>query len=248
MAPSPGSNGRAVGRGCQASWFQHAWPVSAHRAAGGFSDVLAPPRPKGGRRPRELSLRRHDDALGRRPRGLPGPGRARSTSTPRPRRCTPRPVREAVTAFYRELEEGGDRHWDAWIEKREAVRRKVARFVGAEPDEIAFVPNTSTGINLIADLLEGDGPVLSDELEFPTVTLPWIHRGVLVRFVAGGRGRPAPRVVRGGRGAARGHDRDQPRAVLERLPPGPRRVRPPQGPAPPGGVRQPVGRAPSRWT
>jgi len=95
----------------------------------------------------------------------------------------PRPVREAVTAFYRELEEGGDRHWDAWLEKREAVRRKVARFVGAEPDEIAFVPNTSTGINLIADLLEGDGPVLSDELEFPAVTLPWIHRGVLVRFV-----------------------------------------------------------------
>ena len=75
-------------------------------------------------------------------------------------------------------------HWDAWLEKREAVRRNVARFVGAQPDEIAFVPNTSTGINLIADLLEGDGPVLSDELEFPTVTLPWIHRGVPVRFVA----------------------------------------------------------------
>jgi cysteine desulfurase / selenocysteine lyase len=97
---------------------------------------------------------------------------------------TPRPVREAVTAFYRELEEGGDRHWDAWLERREAVRRKVARFVGAQEDEIAFVPNTSTGVNLIADLLEGDGPVLSDELEFPTVTLPWIHRGVPVRFVA----------------------------------------------------------------
>ena len=96
----------------------------------------------------------------------------------------PSPVREAVTAFYRELEEGGDQHWDAWLEKREAVRRNVARFVGAQPDEIAFVPNTSTGINLIADLLEGDGPVVSDELEFPTVTLPWIHRGVPVRFVA----------------------------------------------------------------
>jgi cysteine desulfurase/selenocysteine lyase len=96
----------------------------------------------------------------------------------------PRPVREAASAFYRELEEGGDRHWDAWMERREAVRRKVARFVGAEPGEIAFVPNTSTGVNLIADLLEGDGPVLSDELEFPTVTLPWIHRGVVVRFVA----------------------------------------------------------------
>lgn len=96
---------------------------------------------------------------------------------------TPRPVREAVDAFYRELEKGGDRDWDAWLEKREQVRGKVARFVGAEPDEIAFVPNTSTGINLIADLLEKDGPVLSDELEFPAVTLPWLHRGVPVRFV-----------------------------------------------------------------
>jgi len=33
------------------------------------------------------------------------------------------------------------------------------------------------------DLLENDGAVLSDELEFPAVTLPWIHRGVSVRFV-----------------------------------------------------------------
>ena len=96
---------------------------------------------------------------------------------------TPRPVREAVVAFYRELEQGGERHWESWLSRREAVREKVARFVGAQPSEIAFVPNTSTGINLIADLLEGDGPVLSDELEFPAVTLPWIHRGVLVRFV-----------------------------------------------------------------
>ena len=95
----------------------------------------------------------------------------------------PRPVLEAVTGFYRDLQEGGDRRWGAWMERREAVRRSVARFVGAEPEEIAFVPNTSTGMNLIADLLEGDGPVLSDELEFPAVTLPWIHRGVLVRFV-----------------------------------------------------------------
>ncbi len=101
---------------------------------------------------------------------------------------TPRPVRDAVQAFYRELEEGGDLRWDAWLERREAVRRKVARFVGAEADEIAFVPNTSTGMNLIADLLEGDGPVLSDELEFPAVTLPWIHRGVPVRFVAAAEG------------------------------------------------------------
>jgi selenocysteine lyase/cysteine desulfurase len=101
---------------------------------------------------------------------------------------TPRPVREAVDAFYRELETGGDEHWEAWLERREAVRARVARFVGAEAGEIAFVPNTSSGINLIADLLERDGPVLSDELEFPSVTLPWLHRGVPVRFVTAAEG------------------------------------------------------------
>ena len=101
---------------------------------------------------------------------------------------TPRPVREAVERFYRELEAGGDNQWDAWLAQKEAVRGQVAGFIGAEPDEIAFVPNTSTGINLIADLLERDGPVLTDELEFPTVTLPWLHRGVPVRFVTAAEG------------------------------------------------------------
>ncbi len=101
----------------------------------------------------------------------------------------PRPVREAVDLFYREMEEGGDRQWSRWTARIEAIREAVARFIGAEPGEIAFVPNTSTGINLIADLFEGDGPVLSDDLEFPAVTLPWIHRGVPVHFLPAVDGR-----------------------------------------------------------
>ncbi|HET6896988.1 MAG TPA: aminotransferase class V-fold PLP-dependent enzyme, partial [Vicinamibacteria bacterium] len=59
----------------------------------------------------------------------------------------------------------------------------MATLIGAEAEEIAFVANTSTGMNLIADLVAADGPVLSDELEFPAVTLPWIHRGATVHFV-----------------------------------------------------------------
>ena len=59
---------------------------------------------------------------------------------------------------------------------------------------------------------------------------------------ARGGGRPAPRVLRRGRGPALGHHRDQPRAVLERLPPGPRRVRPDQGEAAPRRLREPVAR------
>ena len=96
----------------------------------------------------------------------------------------PRPVAEAVTRFYRELEHDGDIHWEEWLARQELIRARVAHFVGAQPDEIAFVANTSTGINLIADLLAENGPVLSDELEFPTVTIPWLHRGVAVDFVS----------------------------------------------------------------
>lgn len=96
---------------------------------------------------------------------------------------TPRPVREAVSEFHRELEEDGDLYWESWMEHRERVRERVAALIGAEADEIAFVPNTSTGMNLIVDLLGGDGAVLSHELEFPTVTLPWIHRGIPVHLL-----------------------------------------------------------------
>ena len=95
----------------------------------------------------------------------------------------PPTVRPAVDRFYRALEEGGDVHWDDWMDRREQVRARVATLIGAEAEEIAFVANTSTGMNLIADLVAADGPVLSDELEFPAVTLPWIHRGATVHFV-----------------------------------------------------------------
>lgn len=96
---------------------------------------------------------------------------------------TPLPVHEAVDRFHRELEEDGDIHWEAWIERVGRARASVASLVNADPDEIAFVPNTSTGMNLIVDLLEQDGEVVSDTLEFPAVTLPWVHRGVPVHFV-----------------------------------------------------------------
>jgi selenocysteine lyase/cysteine desulfurase len=96
---------------------------------------------------------------------------------------TPRWVREAVERYLRELEENGDDHWDLWLAQAEVVRERVARFIGAQADEIAFVSNTSEGMNILADLVAPDGPVLSDELEFPTVTLPFVHRGAQIQFV-----------------------------------------------------------------
>ena len=96
---------------------------------------------------------------------------------------TPKWIREAVARYQQELEDRGDDHWDLWLAQMEVVRERVARFIGAQADEIAFVTNTSEGMNILADLVSADGPVLSDELEFPTVTLPFIHRGAQMQLI-----------------------------------------------------------------
>lgn len=84
---------------------------------------------------------------------------------------------DAATSFYRGMMEEGDGLWEEWLDRRERVRERVARFINAEPEEIAFTTNTSAGMNLIADALKGRGSVISCDLEFPVSTWPWIHRG-----------------------------------------------------------------------
>ena len=95
----------------------------------------------------------------------------------------------AATEYYQQMMNDGDIHWDEWLEKREDVRRRVARFINAEPDEIGLTTNTSSGMNLIIDALETHGEVISCDLEFPVSTLPWMNRRIpvhLVQSIAGG--------------------------------------------------------------
>jgi len=94
----------------------------------------------------------------------------------------------AATEYYQQMMNDADTHWDEWLEKREDVRRKVAAFINAEPDEIALTTNTSSGMNVIVDALETHGEVISCDLEFPVTTLPWMNRRIpvhLVKSVAG---------------------------------------------------------------
>jgi selenocysteine lyase/cysteine desulfurase len=94
-----------------------------------------------------------------------------------------RPVAEAATNFYREMMQEGDARWDEWLERRELVRKRIAEFINAEPDEIALTTNTSSGMNIIVDALEGRGDVISCELEFPVSTITWLQRGIRVNRV-----------------------------------------------------------------
>ena len=90
----------------------------------------------------------------------------------------------------------GDIHWDEWLARCEDIRKQVAVFINAEPEEIGFTTNPSSGMNLIVDALEKHGEVISCDLEFPVTTIPWMHRRVPVHFVKSVPGVVGPEDVR----------------------------------------------------
>jgi selenocysteine lyase/cysteine desulfurase len=68
-----------------------------------------------------------------------------------------------------------------------------AKLVGAEKEEIALVPNTSTGLNIAANMLDHPrgSNVVTTDLEYPSVVYPWLKKrlGVGVRYVKNVDGR-----------------------------------------------------------
>ncbi len=94
-----------------------------------------------------------------------------------------RSTAKAGALFYEQMMSEGDVHWDEWLARREQVRARVASFINAEPEEIGFTINTSSGMNLIIDALEKHGEVVSCDLEFPVTTIPWMHRRIPVHLV-----------------------------------------------------------------
>ncbi len=89
------------------------------------------------------------------------------------------PVYERMNGYTRDLLERGLVRYREWGEAVEAVRRSAAHLVNAAPDEIAFAPNTSTGLALIANGIaweQGDN-VVSADCEFPSNLLPWQRLG-----------------------------------------------------------------------
>ena len=93
-------------------------------------------------------------------------------------------VRDAGMQYYQQLhDEPGAGLGNTWSDALERARGQVAQFIGAEPQNIAFVANASSGINLAADLLADRGEVLAHSEEFPSVTLPWQQRGHALKLL-----------------------------------------------------------------
>jgi cysteine desulfurase/selenocysteine lyase len=98
----------------------------------------------------------------------------------------PQPVYEAMQAYlYERWQQGESSSAQGSLQ---AARTRAAQLLGARPEEIALVRNTSHGIMLVADGLDwrpGDNVVCA-ETEFPATVYPWRsleRRGVEVRIV-----------------------------------------------------------------
>ncbi len=105
------------------------------------------------------------------------------------------PVFERMRAYTLDILEYGHSHWREWGVAIEQVREKAARFVNAEPHSMAFAPNTSSGLSMIANGIEwrrGDNIVTAD-CEFPANLIPWLRLerefGVEVRMAREAAGR-----------------------------------------------------------
>jgi len=98
------------------------------------------------------------------------------------------PVKEAITNYLENCAYHGSQDFLKWMDRLEAIRASLARLIGAGSQEMAFVENTSQGLNAIANSLQwepGD-VVLISYPEFPANIYPWLNLqrlGVTIRYL-----------------------------------------------------------------
>lgn len=110
-------------------------------------------------------------------------------------------VAAAVSRWMDDLVRNGLKNERGWEARSEETRALAARIIGAKPNEIAFVRNTSHGLGLIAEGLTyapGDEIAVATSIEYPSNVYPWIHladRGVTVREIPVHQGGVTPEAV-----------------------------------------------------
>ncbi len=100
----------------------------------------------------------------------------------------PAAAAERLRRFADQASQSGDKHWLDWSLIVSRLRTAAAQLLGASECEVALVPNTTFGINLVAEGFpwkSGDNLVVPDN-EFPSNLLPWKNlqrRGVEIRLL-----------------------------------------------------------------
>ena len=98
------------------------------------------------------------------------------------------PAWEAVKNWSEDATINGALDYRRWMDEIENLRILLSGMIGAQPEEVGFVGNTTCGINIVAEGFPwqpGDNVVIRAD-EFPTNQYPWLnqaHRGVETRRV-----------------------------------------------------------------
>lgn len=84
---------------------------------------------------------------------------------------------EAVEAQLRDVNHQGSLNYRNWIAVKESARKLAAGMLGARPDQVAFMRNTSDGLSSVANGLDwqpGDN-LVTFRKEFPSNVYPWLR-------------------------------------------------------------------------
>ncbi|HEX5889807.1 MAG TPA: aminotransferase class V-fold PLP-dependent enzyme [Pyrinomonadaceae bacterium] len=107
----------------------------------------------------------------------------------------PTPTIQAVEAQLRDVHENGSVNFLSWLDVKERARGLLAGLLGARPEQVAFVRNTSDALSTVANGLAwkpGDN-IVTFSREFPSNIYPWLRLrnafGVEVRMCEEREGR-----------------------------------------------------------
>lgn len=107
----------------------------------------------------------------------------------------PTPTFEAIEGQLKDVRDNGSAHYQSWLAVKNSARTLLANFLGARPEQIAFMRNTSDSLSTVANGLKwkrGDN-IVTFEHEFPANIYPWLRLrdafGVEVRLCREQEGR-----------------------------------------------------------
>jgi selenocysteine lyase/cysteine desulfurase len=95
----------------------------------------------------------------------------------------PKPVADAIHRYTDDFSKFGT----SLIECDRWGKPCFARLIGARPEEIALIENTSVGLNIAANVLQypEGSKIVTTDLEYPSVVYPWLRKnlGARVHYV-----------------------------------------------------------------
>ena len=107
----------------------------------------------------------------------------------------PIPTIQAIQSYLSDVSQNGSLNFRNWLAVKERARGLLASMLGARPEQVAFVRNTSDGLSTVANGLAwrpGDN-IVTFRTEFPSNVYPWLRArdayGIEVRMCEEREGR-----------------------------------------------------------